>query len=63
MSKCLVVEDSRLARNELIKMLKELDSFDQIEEAASGEEAVNRMKEFQPDVIFLDIHLPGDDGI
>jgi two-component system LytT family response regulator len=60
--KCLVVEDSRLARNELVKLLIELKAFNTIEEAANGEEAIDILKSYQPDVIFLDIHLPGMTG-
>jgi two-component system LytT family response regulator len=62
MKKCLVVEDSRLARKELVQLLLEIDVFDSIQEAANGEEAKAFMKDFNPDVIFLDIHLPGMTG-
>ena len=62
MKKCLVVEDSRLARKEMVQLLTEIDAFDSIEEAANGEEAKTLLETFQPDVIFLDIHLPGMNG-
>ena len=62
MRKCLVVEDSRLARKEIVQLLDEINAFDSVEEAANGEEAKAMLKEFQPDVIFLDIHLPGMNG-
>jgi two-component system LytT family response regulator len=62
MKKCLLVEDSRLARKELLQLLSEIDAFDLIEEAANGEEAKAMLDLFQPDVIFLDIHLPGMNG-
>jgi two-component system LytT family response regulator len=62
MRTCLVVEDSRLARKELIQMLVEIDTFDSIYEASSGEEAKTMMEKYLPDVIFLDIHLPGMTG-
>ncbi len=62
MSKCLVVEDSRLARKELVQMLLEINTFDDIKEAANGEDARSLLEKFQPDVIFLDIHLPGMTG-
>jgi two-component system LytT family response regulator len=62
MTKCLVVEDSRLARKEIVQMLLEIDAFDSIKEAANGEEARAILDEFQPNVIFLDIHLPGMTG-
>ncbi len=62
MKECLVVEDSRLARKELVQMLLETKAFDSIQEAANGEEANAMLKKFQADVIFLDIHLPGMNG-
>ncbi len=62
MKKCLVVEDSRLARNELVLMLQKVDVFDTISEAGSGIEALEILQATQPDVIFLDIHLPGMSG-
>lgn len=62
MKKCLVVEDSRLARKELVQLLEEINAFDVIEEAPDGEEAMAFLAKFQPDVIFLDIHLPGMTG-
>lgn len=62
MKTCLVVEDSRLARQEIIHQLNELGLFKQILEAANGEDAIQLLKEHQPDVVFLDIHLPGMNG-
>ena len=62
MKKCLVVEDSRLARKELVQLLSGIEAFDLIREASSGEEALSMIEEFQPDVLFLDIHLPGMNG-
>lgn len=62
MKKCLVIEDSRLARKELVQLLLEINAFDAIEEAADGEEAMTLLAKFNPDVIFLDIHLPGMTG-
>lgn len=60
--RAIVVEDSRLARKELVDMIGKLDRFDQILEAASGKEAVQMIQEHDPDVLFLDIHLPGMNG-
>ena len=62
MKKALVIEDSRLARNDLVKMVGELDLFDTILEAKNGNEAVTMIQEEHPNVIFLDIHLPGMNG-
>ncbi len=62
MPNCLVVEDSRLARKELVQLLKKLDQFEEIHEAQDAEEALIALEEFDPEVVFLDIHLPGKNG-
>jgi two-component system LytT family response regulator len=62
MTKALVVEDSRLARKELISMISKLGQFEVILEATDGDDAIVKISEEAPDVIFLDIHLPGKDG-
>ncbi len=60
--KALIVEDSRLARKELVNMVSSLNHFEEIFEASNGNEALKTIKENLPDVIFLDIHLPGMNG-
>ncbi len=62
MSVCLVVEDSRLARKELIQILTELKTFDEIKAAENAEDAREMLTNMDPDVVFLDIHLPGMNG-
>lgn len=62
MKTCLIVEDSRLARKEMVHLLGELDYFENIIEADNAENAVTLLKKHQPDVVFLDIHLPGMNG-
>ena len=59
---CLVVEDSRLARKEIISILKEINAFEKILESENAEDAKPLLEEYNPDVIFLDIHLPGMTG-
>ncbi|WP_235297515.1 LytR/AlgR family response regulator transcription factor [Portibacter marinus] len=60
--KAVIVEDSRLARKELMAMIREVNIFSDLIEVADGAEAVNVIQKVQPDVIFLDIHLPGMNG-
>jgi two-component system LytT family response regulator len=60
--KALVVDDSRLARNELKRLLKEFDQIQVIGEAANAEEAQATIETNRPDIIFLDIQMPGKDG-
>jgi two-component system LytT family response regulator len=60
--KAIVVEDSRLAREGLINMLQ---AYPELKVVASADHSVNALaliQEHQPDVIFLDIHLPGESG-
>ena len=60
--KAIVIDDSRLARNELKRILKEFDNIQVIGEAANAEEAMEKMDQEKPDLIFLDIQMPGKDG-
>ena len=60
--KILVADDSLLARKKLITNLNEL-GYNNIFEAADGEEAVNKYKEEQPNLIFMDIVMPKQYGL
>uniref|UniRef100_UPI004048A945 LytR/AlgR family response regulator transcription factor n=1 Tax=Roseivirga sp. TaxID=1964215 RepID=UPI004048A945 len=60
--KTLVIDDSRLARNELKRLLAEFDNVQVVGEAASVEEAIEKIAELKPDLIFLDIQMPGKTG-
>jgi two-component system LytT family response regulator len=57
-----IVDDSRLARAELREMLKSIDSAQLIGEAADTESARQLIESEKPDVVLLDIHMPGKDG-
>lgn len=61
--KVMVVEDELPARERLISMLKKFEEFGEIQEATNGEEALAKLPEYQPDVVFLDIQMPGIGGI
>jgi two-component system, LytTR family, response regulator LytT len=61
--KVLVVEDELPARERLISMLRKFDEFGEIQEASNGEEGLAKMPEYRPDVVFLDIQMPGIGGI
>ena len=60
--KTVIIDDSRLARNELKRLLKEFDNVQVIGEAASVDEAKEKINELRPDLIFLDIQMPGKTG-
>jgi two-component system, LytTR family, response regulator AlgR len=59
----LIVDDEAPARERLRSLLAELDQADVVGEAANGEQAVQRTVELVPDVVLLDVRMPGIDGI
>lgn len=60
--RALVIDDERLARKELIRLLKDFDEVEIVGECSNAEEAVIAIKEHKPDLIFLDIQMPGKNG-
>lgn len=58
----IIVEDSRLARNELKELLKSHSQIQILAEAENVDQAFEIIKEKQPDLIFLDINMPEKDG-
>jgi two-component system LytT family response regulator len=60
--KTLLIEDERLAREELKSLLKDYLEIDIIGEAKNGEEGIALIKEYNPDLVFLDINMPGMNG-
>lgn len=60
--KAVIVEDSRLARVELKTMLAAFDHIEVVGEAEDGFQAIELIQDLQPDLIFLDIQLPGKNG-
>ncbi|MCF6269048.1 MAG: response regulator [Melioribacteraceae bacterium] len=60
--KVIIIDDSRLARNELIRLLSAKPTIEIIGEAANPDQAKNIIEEKKPDVIFLDIQMPGKSG-
>jgi two-component system response regulator LytT len=59
----LVVDDERLAREELSYLLKDFPEVEVLETASNGLEAINRIRELEPDLVFLDVQMPGLDGL
>jgi two-component system, LytTR family, response regulator len=60
--KAVIVDDERLARNELNRLLKEHEIIEVVGEASNADEALEKIDELNPDVIFLDIQMPGKTG-
>jgi two-component system LytT family response regulator len=59
----LLIDDERLARNELRRLLAKHPEVAVIGEAANADEARARVAGLRPDLLFLDIQMPGDDGL
>ncbi len=62
MHKALIIDDERLARNELKKLLSDFPEVDVIGEAANAKEGIEKIDSLMPDLIFLDIQMPGKTG-
>src|ERR1700734_3989045 len=58
----VIVDDEQLARDELAYQLKNADDVNVVAQGKNGLEAVNLIKEHNPDLVFLDVQMPGLDG-
>ncbi|HUO61389.1 MAG TPA: LytTR family DNA-binding domain-containing protein [Candidatus Acidoferrales bacterium] len=58
----VIVDDEQLARDELVYLLQDIPELDVIAQGKNGLEAVNLIREFSPDLVFLDVQMPGLDG-
>ncbi len=61
--KTLIVEDNAPFRVSLKESLEALFPSMIVQEAAEGEEALQKVESFLPGLIFMDIHLPGENGL
>ena len=61
--KILIVDDEPLARSRLHGMLESLGEHCIVAEAANGKQAVEAVQASQPDIVLLDIRMPGMDGL
>ncbi|SRR5688572_19230717 len=59
----LIVDDEPPARERLRSMLVEFGNFDVAGEAGNGEQALNQVDKLVPDIVLLDVRMPGIDGI
>jgi two-component system LytT family response regulator len=60
--KAIIIDDERLARTELRKLLEEFPEIEIIDEASNAEEGITKIETHNPDLIFLDIQMPGKTG-
>jgi two-component system, LytTR family, response regulator LytT len=58
----VIVDDEQLARDELAYLLKDAGDVNIVAQGKNGLEAVNLIKEHNPDLLFLDVQMPGLDG-
>ena len=62
-TRVLLVDDESLVRQVLKQILADYPDMELIGEAATGEEAISAVERLQPDVVVMDIRMPGLDGI
>lgn len=60
--KALIVDDERLARTELSRLLSKFKEIQIVGEAVNAEDAIKKIKELKPELVFLDIQMPGKTG-
>jgi two-component system response regulator LytT len=58
----IVVDDEPLARQELLYLLEAADGVNVVAQGTNGIEAVDLIRSHQPDIVFLDVQMPGLDG-
>ena len=58
----VIVDDEQLARDELAYLLKNLDDVNIVAQGKNGLEAISLIREHNPDLVFLDVQMPGLDG-
>lgn len=59
----LIVDDEALARARLHKMLDDIAGFDVMGEASNGLQALEKIEALKPDIVLLDVRMPGMDGL
>ncbi len=63
MVRALLVDDEQLARERLRQLLAAFDDVEVVGEAEDGEQAIEKILELSPDLVFLDIQMPGCSGM
>ncbi len=60
--KAIIIDDERLARTELRKLLSDFPEIDVVDEASNADEGIQKIENHNPDLVFLDIQMPGKTG-
>ena len=63
MIRVMLVDDEQLARDRLRQLMRPFEDIEIVGEAGDGEQALEKVLELRPDVVFLDIQMPGCSGI
>src|SRR2546427_3335212 len=58
----VIVDDEQLARDEVALLLNSVDDVNVVDQGKNGVDAINLIREFNPDLVFLDVQMPGLDG-
>jgi two-component system, LytTR family, response regulator LytT len=58
----LIIDDEQLARDELMYLLEQVGGVEVVAQGTNGIEAVDLIEEHRPDMVFLDVQMPGLDG-
>jgi len=58
----LIVDDHPVVREGFSQLFEFVDGIDPVGTAAAGDEAMGRIPDLEPDLVLLDMHLPGEDG-
>jgi len=59
---CLIIDDEKLARDLLREYLEPFENIELLDECSKGSEAVEKINRLKPDLIFLDVQMPGMTG-
>ena len=62
MIRAIVIDDERLARVELISLLADISDINVVGEAVNADQGITAINKYSPDLIFLDVQMPGQSG-
>ncbi|HMG20054.1 MAG TPA: response regulator [Kofleriaceae bacterium] len=60
--RALIIDDERLARNELRRLLEAIGDVEIVGEARNADDALDQIRRLHPELLFLDVQMPGSDG-